>query len=458
MSILIAFLIAFLGYVVYLIGICLFKGAQHSDESDTRTLRIMLVELIMPVLYILVYAMMISNNSMTRHWQTPVVTSILLWVVSLVATIYLIAQYNALSKEPTWDNTARRGAANLKASYQYLIWIQVVIIAGCLLMAWTVFSTYSDLASMRYSSDSMYDVFDGVNRLQKIAMDFTNSLKIESMFTGIAVVILSLMWAVSRISGWYKIKSGNSSEEYAYTPQAEPDYTAGDSRFCHKCGTPLPDDASFCPSCGTPVAVVTTVNPSPTEDTYVSTEDVTEEPVYVTESYEDEEPDNRKKWMLWGGIAAGVIALVIGLWAIMGGSDKIESNADALTDSYYDETEDEADYPVNDRNASSSEPLYLGAINLKGKIDGKYEVDMTLYERDNGTLGGHYKYVKTGTPIDLSGTFTNSGNRLQYFTIDEYVGGNMTGSFSGQFDGSTFSGTWTKADGSRTMPFSVRRY
>ncbi len=82
-----------------------------------------------------------------------------------------------------------------------------------MLMAWTVYSTYSEVASMRYSTDSMNDMFDGVNRLQKMAMDFANSLKIESIFTGIAVVILSLMWAVSRISGWHKIKSGKSSEE-----------------------------------------------------------------------------------------------------------------------------------------------------------------------------------------------------------------------------------------------------
>lgn len=49
----ICFLIAFLGYAVYLIGICRFRGVQRSPESGTRARNIMLAELTMPILIIL---------------------------------------------------------------------------------------------------------------------------------------------------------------------------------------------------------------------------------------------------------------------------------------------------------------------------------------------------------------------------------------------------------------------
>jgi hypothetical protein len=79
---------------------------------------------------------------------------------------------------------------------------------------------------------------------------------------------------------------------------------------------------------------------------------------------------------------------------------------------------------------------------------------------DNGTVHGQYFYERIGTPIPLDGKIFPKGD----FTLSEL---NDDGKPTGHFTGTAaprnaggkpqlvLSGTWTSADGSKTLPFSL---
>lgn len=195
----------------------------------------------------------------------------------------------------------------------------------------------------------------------------------------------------------------------------------------------------------------------------------------IEESFEDEESDKRKKWMLWGGIGAGVIVLGIVIWAIWGRPKNIEPNA-----AVYDSTElfisdeegcgggdEDMDYVMDEEEiecidtAPYEEPVMEeeqsgGGIVMSGYINGKYEAKMKFTEYPDGTVSGDYRYVKYNSPIVITGRYTDMGDYHE-ISLDEKVDGKVVGSFKGNYDGNVFSGTWVKADGSQEMPFRFER-
>lgn len=95
-----------------------------------------------------------------------------------------------------------------------------------------------------------------------------------------------------------------------------------------------------------------------------------------------------------------------------------------------------------------------------GKIDNKYPIELVLINWSNGNLGGYYFYTnqikqdKNGNPepqkIELSGEL----NLDETFSLDEFVGDEFTGKFTGSLSElSTIQGNWSNADSSKSMSY-----
>lgn len=113
-----------------------------------------------------------------------------------------------------------------------------------------------------------------------------------------------------------------------------------------------------------------------------------------------------------------------------------------------------ADTTEDDVGGESQDAVGENAVAhaYKGKI-GNLEV-MVRLEKNGNALSGSYFYVgKTtkGETIALSGSST-SGK----ISLDEKVGAQKTGSFSGTIErGGKLKGTWKTPDGSRSLPFTL---
>jgi hypothetical protein len=87
-----------------------------------------------------------------------------------------------------------------------------------------------------------------------------------------------------------------------------------------------------------------------------------------------------------------------------------------------------------------------------GTLDSKYRVytDISLYGSD---LTGYYHYYSVGIPIDLNGTLGQNSA----FTLNESVGGKISGTFKGAFSKSfkSMQGIWFSPDNTKQMSFSL---
>ena len=110
-----------------------------------------------------------------------------------------------------------------------------------------------------------------------------------------------------------------------------------------------------------------------------------------------------------------------------------------------------ADLAVAAEICQPSSPGYFHKY-WSGKIDDKYAFKMELICRD-GTLHGSYVYVNKGVPINLKGRVGPAGTMV----LEENALGNMasTGSFAGTLVANHVAGTWTSADGKRSLPFAA---
>lgn len=104
----------------------------------------------------------------------------------------------------------------------------------------------------------------------------------------------------------------------------------------------------------------------------------------------------------------------------------------------------------------ADEKQYNGEIELSGHVDGKYPVRMVLAMHDGGSVSGTVTYLKYNVPIEIIGTFTDSGD-YRDLSLEERSEGKTTGNFIGRYDGKVFSGSWVSADGVKEMPFRVER-
>ena len=89
-----------------------------------------------------------------------------------------------------------------------------------------------------------------------------------------------------------------------------------------------------------------------------------------------------------------------------------------------------------------------------GAIAGKYPITMKLKISDT-SIGGVYFYDKYRKEIRLDGTIGRDG---QFVLNEQAPDGKITGSFSGSYvEGKSLAGKWSNADGSKTMPFALKR-
>lgn len=337
----VCFVIAFLGYLLYLVGVCLFTGAQESDNSKIKTRNIMLAELIAPVLTILFYVgYYISPRILGLILDHYFATSVALCALSLAAVIIPLVEFKSLTKEETWSEKAQKGADDLKFSYSCILWGWGVIILALGIAAIAVYSSYAKLTSGSFAGTDKYgNTIQGITSLAQEVQNLAGAIKMIVMVASICVFIFILLQTCYRISGWNKVKLGGNEVIRQFTNRKTS--SSGGGRFCHKCGDELPAESYFCPACGTAVAVAAASDEPQTEtvsegisdgtaqDTSTQSNNAT--PTY--EEYQDEDSEKCKKWILWGGIAAGIIAIVALIWAFWGSSAKLKPNANVFVDS-----------------------------------------------------------------------------------------------------------------------------
>lgn len=313
----ICFLIAFLGYVVYLIGICRFRGVQRTQESGRHARNIMLAELTIPVLIILFFVVFFSNDKvifMLAYW--PKTTLAVMTAIFLATVIIPLVEFKALSKEAAWSETAHKGASDLCISYSCTLWGISAVIVGAILIACLIYSTLNNLQSLSYGYYG--DSFDRINSFTQEAYNLAGAVRVVLLFVSLAVLICALMHSVYKIKGWNKIKHG-------YLETSEETATNDHGYCCHQCGARVPDGASFCPGCGTAVATMPETAPEAEK-----AEEQQEENIYHEEDYDE---DNKKKWLKWGGTAVGIIAIAAGIWALSGGFAKTVADSKVFVNS-----------------------------------------------------------------------------------------------------------------------------
>jgi len=94
-----------------------------------------------------------------------------------------------------------------------------------------------------------------------------------------------------------------------------------------------------------------------------------------------------------------------------------------------------------------------GARVYTGKLDGKYEIVMQIYNSDGNSYLGTYYYTKYKTPIALSGKIDNNNNTL---SLEEMPNGFVTGYFIGRLTSDGFDGIWQDAKDTKTMDCTLR--
>jgi hypothetical protein len=93
-----------------------------------------------------------------------------------------------------------------------------------------------------------------------------------------------------------------------------------------------------------------------------------------------------------------------------------------------------------------------GARRFKGTIGDGLAIVVEIEKKDDGTLAGHYAYVKHKKPIGVAGTIDDAG-RVVLTETD--AAGKRTGEFNGTMKETGFAGMWSSADGKKKLPFSL---
>ena len=92
---------------------------------------------------------------------------------------------------------------------------------------------------------------------------------------------------------------------------------------------------------------------------------------------------------------------------------------------------------------------------MRGMIDGKYPVSMTLLppngENAEGTIAGMIVYDRVGVPININGTI--NGNQLMIHEVDD--SNSALSNIEVSWDGSKLSGMFTNLKTKKQMSFVV---
>ncbi len=98
----------------------------------------------------------------------------------------------------------------------------------------------------------------------------------------------------------------------------------------------------------------------------------------------------------------------------------------------------------------------------KGKIGDKFPIELVLINWSNGILGGYYFYTnqtktdKNGNSIPQKIELSGELNLDESFNLDEFVGDDFTGKFTGDLSElTTIQGNWSNADSSKSMSYKL---
>lgn len=114
--------------------------------------------------------------------------------------------------------------------------------------------------------------------------------------------------------------------------------------------------------------------------------------------------------------------------------------------------------------AAPKTKIYVGTIGKRLKIEMRLTEEPVMQTNNGKTYQsgirytGTYSYVDQGKPIKVSGVYNalGTGGAVEHPVIElrEETDGEWTGNFNGTFSNSgVYSGTWTSADGKRTLRF-----
>lgn len=238
-------------------------------------------------------------------------------------------------------------------------------------------------------------------------------------------------------------------------------------KFCTKCGNQLKDNAAFCSKCGSPQENINN-NPNQSQGytnrapaTHIITPNQQHE--YSNYSNNPQPGKDNKTKILYGVIAVLAVLLIGGgVWFFLDKMYQSEKEPQVYVSSKSSKQDDDSALSTNDTHVNTNEiektehvkeekPQFnFNGINyLKGKIDGKYAVNMEL---DLRNWSGRYCYDKYGpkNSMDLVVIDKEGG----YLVIEEY---NKHGEYCGEWRGSVtngvFKGTGTFHD--KDMPFKL---
>lgn len=403
-------------------------------------------------------------------------------VLSVVALIMLREACKDLETERSWSTAAKRGAAQLKKSASYCLYMIVAPIPMALVLliaAWIV-AAAKDLNIYKLAYDVISGNFDA---------GYAFPLILALIFA-----FIELFWAVMqfvyKIMGWYNIKNGymmnpvKEQENRRKRSDEVSDLKDSALRYCIHCGAALPLSSRFCSSCGKEVTSIEDASAVPgiksnasevCENAEDIEGDVSSEEVRAVdfESEFDEKAEKRKKWIMIGCGVGVLVAIIIVILICRKSSEQdtlFEERLQQIVESSGSTSEEngaegsssaEEGYNSSGRDNNAEEDFEFetptreieivnpieGAMAFVGKLDGKYEIVLQIvnpYDSD-GKVWGSYYYTKYKAPIDLKGEFADG-----VYTLEEYTDGNLTGKFVGRIYQTGFDGIWESADGETT--------
>lgn len=341
------------------------------------------------------------------------------WVLMLVSMIKFRGAFDKLSWEKSWNSKAHRGAENLRRSYTLDITLTFYpLICGIVMTAVVI----GGIGNMGQTMDSI--VNDGMGAVAQYAASFIGIIVILAL----AGFVMWLMKFIYLLLGWNRISNGNLIAKKDEGTDDDDD-----------------DDNDY--------------------EERVETEEEEEEEEENEEEEEEEEEDSNSKWIIGGSIAGGAVIIAVILWLTLGGkSTPSDDNTTEIVDSISLATDDSTDMAEEiatdedfneDAVEETTEPEEEtpNRQTFRGTIDFKHDIVMTLDGSATPYYTGEYYYTAKNVPIKLQGKYDEESRQL---VLDEYAEGEKTGTFDGVLSTHAYVGNWTSADGTTSLPFSVR--
>lgn len=242
-------------------------------------------------------------------------------------------------------------------------------------------------------------------------------------------------------------------------------------KFCTKCGNQLNDNAAFCSKCGSPQEKFNNNQNQSQEYTNraPATQIITphQQQKYSNYTSNSQSGKDNKTIILYAVIAILAVLLIGGgVWFFLDKMYRGEKESQVYVSSQSSNQNDESTLSTNDTHIKTNktdsqideyEPVkeekpkfnFNGINYLKGKIDGKYAVNMEL---DLRNWSGRYCYDKYGPKNSMDLVIIDKEG--DYLVIEEY---NKHGEYCGEWRGSVtngvFKGTGTFLD--KNMPFKL---